>query len=190
MQRTGVLGSAFNPPTRGHLDVLRQAASEFDHILLVPSAAHAFNKQSLPLGTRAELLKAFCIDTQKAEDMNCTVEISLIEKTLLEQNPEQPVYTWTLLDALSQQHPDIAFSFIRGPDNAEQKTWQRFYRYQDIEKRWGVFTATQNVQARSTLVRQLLQNSAAFPEQELSKLVTPSVLTLLKKNNPYHAPNS
>lgn len=191
MQRTGVFGSAFNPPTQGHLDVLRQAASAFDHILLIPSAAHAFNKQSLPLEIRAELLEAFCSDIQKTENIGCTVEISLIEKTLLEQNPEQPVYTWTLLDTLSQQHPDIKFSFIRGPDNAEQETWQRFYRYQDIEERWGIFTATQNVQARSTLVRQLLQSNAdVFPEQELSKLVTPSVLALLKKNNPYQAQNS
>ncbi|WP_281646405.1 adenylyltransferase/cytidyltransferase family protein [Parendozoicomonas sp. Alg238-R29] len=184
MQRTGVFGSAFNPPTRGHLDVLRQAASEFDTILLVPSAAHAFSKQSLPIEAREELLSAFCKDIKS---ISCEIEISLIEKDLYKQNPEHPVYTWTLLNSLSEQHPDTQFSFIRGPDNASQEIWERFYRYQDIEQRWPIFTAQENIKARSTLVRQLIENSPSniFPEQELSSLVTPSVLSLLREKKSY-----
>ena len=184
MQRTGVFGSAFNPPTRGHRDVIQQAASEFDRILLIPSAAHAFNKQSLPLETRAELLTAFCADMA---GIPCSVEVSLVEKDLLKQSPERPVYTWTLLDYLSEQNPDTEFSFIRGPDNAAPETWQQFYKHQEIEERWNIFTALENIQARSTLVRKLLKNcnEGEFPEQALTKLVTPSVLAHLKANNVY-----
>ena len=61
MQRTGVFGSAFNPPTRGHYDVLTQAAPHFDRRLLVPSVAHAFRKNDFS-GKTLELLEAFCVD--------------------------------------------------------------------------------------------------------------------------------
>ncbi|MTI15309.1 adenylyltransferase/cytidyltransferase family protein [Sansalvadorimonas verongulae] len=184
MKRTGVFGSAFNPPTRGHLDVIQQAASEFEHILLVPSAAHAFNKQSLSLEARAGLLAAFCEDMA---DIHCSVTVSLVEQKLHQEKPDRPVYTWTLLNHLSQQNPDTEFSFIRGPDNAAPETWQRFYRHQEISERWNIFTARENIHARSTLVRKLLQNcnESEIPEQALAKLVTPSVLAHLKAKNLY-----
>ena len=80
MQKTGVFGSAFNPPTQGHRDVLIQAAPHFDNILLVPSVAHAFHKKTLPLAKRVELLEAFCVDIST---VFCKFEISLIESELL-----------------------------------------------------------------------------------------------------------
>ncbi len=193
MLRTGVFGSAFNPPTLGHLDVLRQAAEQFDRVLLVPSAAHAFSKQSLSLDIREQLLEAFCRDAQ-ALDLNCEVAVSMIERDLLEQNPEQPVYTWTLLDTLSLNEPDTEFTFIRGPDNATPQTWSRFYRHADIEARWLLFTVKENSQARSSLVRETLE-TYAVPNmsreqkeklvQELMPLLTPKVLTYILEHNLY-----
>ena len=38
--KIGVLGASFNPPTRGHEDVVNQALLDFDEVLLVPSILH------------------------------------------------------------------------------------------------------------------------------------------------------
>ncbi len=172
---TGVFGSAFNPPTRGHLDVLVQAAPFFDKIFILPSVAHAFYKEVLTLEKRLALLDAFLID---AADVPCELEISLIEKELWDAAPEQPVYTWTVLNTLSEREPDTEFTFIRGPDNAAPETWQRFYRYQDIEQRWPIFTAKESVNIRSTPVRNAL-NRPQPDMQQLQKWLTPSVMTLI-----------
>ena len=196
MQKTGVFGSAFNPPTQGHRDVLIQAAPHFDNILLVPSVAHAFHKKTLPLTKRVELLEAFCVDISS---VFCKFEISLIESELLRTEPETPVYTWTVMDTLSKQYPDTTFSFIRGPDNANPEIWQRFYRYQDIEQRWPIFTAEEIVDARSSKVREALasislakqSSRTPLPKQlrtQLQEWLTPAVMALILEQQLYYSP--
>ncbi|OQX37149.1 MAG: hypothetical protein B0D91_07495 [Oceanospirillales bacterium LUC14_002_19_P2] len=175
MTDIGVFGSVFDPPTLGHLDVLEQAAEHFDHIILVPSAAHAFSKQPLPFEQRLSLLWCFA---KSITLPGCTLEVSEIENTLLNQQPEKPVYTFDVLVALEATHPDANLSFIRGPDNAAPETWQRFYRYAEIETRWALFTANERVRARSSQVRQLLQDTALDDNndlRELNALVPPEV---------------
>jgi len=174
-QTAGVFGSAFNPPTRGHLDALRQMAARFDSILLVPCAAHPFGKICLQTETRIRLLEAFCED---AVDLPCALIISRIESQLLAEHPKRPVYTWTLLDALSRMHPETAFAFIRGQDNALPDVWNKFYRYTDIEKRWAVLTATERLPVHSSEVRNLLHKKPV-DTCRLNTLVTPSVQTML-----------
>ena len=73
--RIGVFGSAFDPPTLGHQDVLQQAAGHFDRILLVPSASHAFNKKSQPFVTRLALLEVFV----NSASIDIELEISDLE---------------------------------------------------------------------------------------------------------------
>ncbi|MCL6268380.1 adenylyltransferase/cytidyltransferase family protein [Sansalvadorimonas sp. 2012CJ34-2] len=183
MQRIGIFGSAFDPPTRGHLDVLRQASTEFDKILLVPSAAHAFSKKSQPFSIRTSLLEAFCKDLA---DLPCQIEICLIEADLLSLNSGKPVYTYDLLKELQKNNPNDDLWFIRGPDNATKETWQRFYRYLDIEQQWSIFTAEEKVPVRSSKLRDLLNNlNGKACQQELSNLVTPSVLKLIVEKNLY-----
>ncbi len=187
MNKTGVFGSAFNPPTRGHLDVLVQAAPHFDRILLLPSMAHAFNKNSLPIAQRIALLEAFCTDI---DDLPCTLEVSLIEQDILDQAPDLPVYTWTVLDALSRQSPTTSFSFIRGPDNADPAIWQKFYRYRDIEQRWPIFTAKEQTDTRSTKVRTALaalHSGSLADRNQLQNWLTPSVIDLIVTQRLYHA---
>ena len=174
MTDIGVFGSVFDPPTRGHLDVLEQAAGHFDHIILVPSAAHAFNKQPLSFEQRLALLRCF---VESVALPACTLEVSEIENGLLSQRPEKPVYTFDVLVVLEALHPDASLGFIRGPDNATPKTWQKFYRYAEIEARWALFTADQRVTVRSSQVRQLLKEMAPDHSRslELDSLVTPEI---------------
>ena len=183
-KRVGILGSAFNPPTLGHLDVLDQAQELFDLILLVPSAAHAFSKQMLPFHHRV----AMCQQLVKSVQFpHCQVQVSEIEHAMWTDNPEQPVYTFDLLELLERQFPGDQLGFIRGPDNASPQIWKRFYRSEDIEKRWQIFTASERQNIRSSQVRELLVsgNSDDNNKEDLAALLLPSVYEYILQHHLY-----
>ncbi|MBO9493618.1 adenylyltransferase/cytidyltransferase family protein [Thalassotalea sp. G20_0] len=185
--KLGVFGSAFDPPTLGHLDVLQQAATCHDCILLVPSAFHAFDKNPLPFGLRLQMLQCF-IDEAEA---GCPLEICDLEAELLAQNPGRPVYTYDLMAALTSQYRDKAtLSFIRGPDNARPETWNRFYKAQEIEETWPIFTATERVAIRSSDVRNILESEKIADDlQQGLNMLLPSVQAFIINNNLYQTGN-
>lgn len=166
-----IFGSAFDPPTQGHQDVLQQVASYVDTILLVPSFSHAFGKRSQPFEQRCELVRLFIKDLS----LPCTVELSDIEQTLYQ---DKPVYTFDLMCAVEAQYPDAQLIFVRGPDNATPEVWQRFYNHREIEQRWTLFTATERRAVRSTAVRQELSQSV-LNRAALQTLLTPTVMDYL-----------
>ncbi len=181
----GVFGSAFDPPTRGHLDVIRQSASHFDSILLVPSASHAFAKKMQPFEHRIAMLQVFI---EALGNVGCHLELCLIEAELLKKAPDQPVYTFDVLSALEARYrEDVAISFIRGPDNADPQVWHRFYKAQAIERRWGIFTAEQQVSARSCQVRALFASQAPgeVTHNQLATLLLPAVSDYILGNGLY-----
>ncbi len=182
--RLGVFGSAFDPPTLGHLDVLQQAADYHDRILLVPSVFHAFDKKSQPFKLRLQMLQCFIDEIE----ISCPLEICDLESELLAQHPGRPVYTYDLMTALASKHQnDAELSFIRGPDNALPEVWQRFYRWQDIEARWSVFTAEQRVNVRSSDVRRILA-AAELADSDLQQgMLLPSVKTFILSHDLYRA---
>lgn len=46
MSRIAVMGSAFNPPSLGHKDVVEQALTQCDQVWLVPAFRHAWGKKT------------------------------------------------------------------------------------------------------------------------------------------------
>ena len=183
--RLGVFGSAFDPPTLGHLDVLQQAAGCHQRILLVPSVFHAFDKKPLPFERRLQMLQCFINDAKIA----CPLEICTLENELLARNPGRPVYTYDLMTALAKQYQD-EISFIRGPDNARPEVWQRFYRWQDIEAQWPIFTAQQRVDVRSSDVRRILGTTGQADNDLQECLLLPSVRTFILTHDLYRTGNS
>lgn len=152
MHRIGVFGASFNPPTRGHIDVINQAIPHFDEILLVPSIAHAFEKDLLPIEQRLDMLKMLASDKVKIFNVEASLQAGQPEKT--------KVYTFDVLLELDKYYSEklksFSLSFIMGPDNADPSVWKKFYRFEEIEKRWNIFIAKQNIPIRSTSVRDLL----------------------------------
>lgn len=185
--KLGVFGSAFDPPTLGHLDVLRQAATCHDHILLIPSAFHAFNKKPLPFNLRLQMLQCFIDDA----DAGCPLEVCDLEAELLKQNPGKPVYTYDLMEALTSKYKDKAdISFIRGADNARPETWTRFYKSKEIEEKWPIFTATERLPIRSSDVRKILESSKIADDlQQGLNMLLPSVQAFIMNNNLYQTGN-
>src|SRR5579872_6692796 len=98
MRRIGVLGASFNPPTKGHADVISQALEFFDEILLVPSLSHAFEKKLIPLNYRLEMLRLFLEQWPTHHNIK-VVDIESI-MLYLQQQP-RPIYTYDVLHVLN-----------------------------------------------------------------------------------------
>ena len=189
--KIGIFGSAFNPPTLGHFDALKQASTRFDRILLVPSASHAFAKKMLSFASRVDMLEVFVANICLPE---CQIEVCTLEAEMLKQAPDKPVYTFDLLDTLERRYEGKAqLGFIRGPDNADPNTWKRFYKAEEIEQRWDLFTAQERVQARSSYVRELIQTLTASGKSDdkqlraLDSLLLPCVRDHILTNRLYES---
>ncbi|TRY29891.1 nicotinate-nicotinamide nucleotide adenylyltransferase [Aliiglaciecola sp. M165] len=172
--RVAIFGSAFNPPTRGHLDALHYLleSTNVDKILLVPSFAHAFGKDMLEYDTRLALLDEFQRDINLSQ-----VEVFAIEHTL--SDGSKPVYTYDLLQHLqNNQLKEHQLFFVIGPDNL--KNWHKFYQADNILKQWGRIVVPERVAVRSTAVREAI--TAGKP---LDQLVTNGVAKFIAANHLY-----
>ncbi|WP_163836134.1 adenylyltransferase/cytidyltransferase family protein [Spartinivicinus ruber] len=185
-KRIGVFGSAFNPPTQGHASVIEQAANDFDQILLVPSAAHAFDKEMLGFAERVTLLEKFIL---QFKNLPCQLSIYPVEAEMLQQQPDKPVFTYDLLDKLEKNYQasgqQVQLSFILGPDNMAPNTWKKFYRADEIKQRWALYPVQEQQPIRSTNVRNLLATGAT--QKELTGLLAPEVAEYIFKTGFYQS---
>ncbi|OFC70003.1 nicotinate-nicotinamide nucleotide adenylyltransferase [Alteromonas confluentis] len=173
--KTAVFGSAFNPPTRGHLDAIEHVLdheNNFEQVLLIPSYQHAFAKSMIDYNHRVALLQAFVDDIADKRVRAYPVEHLIA-------NDGKPVYTFDVLSHLENtEFGGDQLSFVMGPDN--QANWSKFYKAEEIEQRWGVFVVPERKAIRSTLVRDALSTS-----QPIDHLVTPSVAMYLQEHKLY-----
>ncbi|WP_144395356.1 adenylyltransferase/cytidyltransferase family protein [Pleionea sediminis] len=162
MQRIAILGSAFNPPHLGHLDILNQIAWEFDEIWLVPSYCHAFGKVMAPFKDRMAMTRNLA---QAFDGFECDspikpqIIVSDIEARIGKMK-DSPVYTYDLLDQVETEYHSrnkrCNLTFVIGPDNAEPKVWSRFHRSKEILERWSVRRVTERMSVRSSQIRELI----------------------------------
>lgn len=173
-----VFGSAFNPPHRGHADVVRQALEKADCVLLVPSYRHAFGKHMAPYDQRLAMAAAMAASLNELGDIRvCDIERAIAEG----KDAGEAIYTYDVLCALEEGHPDASLLFVLGPDNAEPATWNKFYRAQDILDRWGTWAAEERIAVRSTRIRDNLAKAILPSEIECSV----GVIELIKAMNCY-----
>ncbi len=165
-QKIFVFGSAFNPPHRGHQDVVEQCLALADHVIVVPSYHHAFGKNMMPFNLRMELVEAWVSSVSNPD----RVSVSTLERELGRDHPDQPVFTYTILEYLQEQYPNAELTFVVGPDNAEPETWRKFYRADDILKCWSLYVAQENKKVRSTLIRNTLR-TGKMPDAEMCPAV-------------------
>lgn len=172
MKKIAVFGSAFNPPSFGHLSVIERL-SHFDLVLLVPSIAHAWGKQMLDYPVRCDLVEAFI------SDIEChNVTLSRIEETL--QQGDSSVTTFQVLEALQREHPESDITFVMGPDNLF--SFSKFARAEEIVQRWSVLTCPETVPVRSTIIRERVAS-----DHNIDDMTTFSVIEILHKRNLYHS---
>jgi len=178
MQQIGVFGASFNPPTCGHQDVINQALTYFDEVLLVPSLSHPFQKSLAPIEHRLAMLRIF-LSHWHPQPAGKIVKIFNVESVVQAMHPgKEPIYTYDVLSTLNtlymaNQKP-FQLRFIIGPDNASPKVWKKFYRFDEIEKNWPLFIAKEHIPIHSTLVKETILQLAQ-DEQALEKALVPLV---------------
>ncbi len=146
-RKIAVFGSAFNPPTLGHLSVISRL-SHFDTVLLVPSIAHPWGKQMLDFDARCELVELFLQDIE----LN-NVQLSRVEEEIFDGS--HPVTTFKLLNYIQDTMKGADISFVVGPDNFFN--FSKFAHADEIVERWSVLACPQTVDVRSTQIREKLQ---------------------------------
>lgn len=192
MQRIGVMGASFNPPTRGHVSVIEQAYHDFDDILLVPSLLHAFQKSLSPIEHRLAMLDLM-VENELSKQEKQRVTIFNIEPTLLSANSKATsIYTFDVLTAIEhfykKQNVPSEIRFIVGPDLAEPAVWHRFYRYQEIEQRWPLYVVKEKLAIHSTMVREIVSKQNAnhsYLKAELNELVGESIAEYILAHHLY-----
>ncbi|UJF17311.1 nicotinate-nicotinamide nucleotide adenylyltransferase [Vibrio sp. SS-MA-C1-2] len=169
-QQIAIFGSAFNPPTIGHLSVINHLL-HFDKILIVPSIAHAWGKQMLDFQLRCSLVETFISDIASSK-----VEACFDEEQLLGEN--KAVTTYMLLSHLQNINPDAELTFVIGPDNL--LNFSKFSQAEEIVKKWKVLACPETVQVRSSTVREAIKN-----QQSIDSMLTKSVAKKIIQSHCY-----
>lgn len=157
--KIAVFGSAFNPPTLGHLSVL-QRLGHFSQVLLVPNYRHAWGKTMADYDKRCQWLALFIEESGLDNLVLCQEEQKL--------GQQGPVTTWALLNHLQALYPNAELTFVLGPDNL--LNFAKFDHAQDILARWSLFAAPQTVAIRSTVIRDKLTKGLAVTGLTTPKL--------------------
>ncbi len=165
-----VFGSAFNPPSLGHKDVIGRL-SHFDHIFLVPSISHAWGKDMLDYKIRCDMVSLFIRDLDMPN-----VHLSGVEESLYQR--DNTVTTYEVLSKLQQDNPQAAITFVLGPDNFFK--FHQFFNAQEILRRWAVFCCPQQVNIRSTHIRDKIKCN-----EPIAELTTPSVASYIEQHQLY-----
>lgn len=160
--KVAVFGSAFNPPTYGHLKIIESLIDKFDKVLVVPCFSHNFGKKMIDYDHRVKMAE---ILTSHLEDK---VNVSRIEKEIFSNVVSR---TYCLLKHLKENNPSNDYIFVCGFDNAAKDNWEKFYNYELIDKEFGKYVIPAGVsEARSTTIRNKLnanENVVGLTKQEI-----------------------
>ena len=178
----GIIGSAFNPPHKGHQDIIEQIYSEFDEILLIPSYRHAFGKQMESFENRLYMTSLLTQDFHAIKNIAFKpILTSSIEKDIGFNN-STAVYTFDVLEELEQRYLcmniEADLTFIIGPDNATHDIWNKFYRGSEIIDRWQLKVVNERMPIRSSIIRQYLldhQQPRHLIDTQLKKFVNKAI---------------
>lgn len=201
INKTGILGGAFNPVHNGHIHLAKEAISQLKlrRLLVIPTyeSPHKATKL-LPFEERAEMCRlAFWGIGEGYSHGNCAVEISDIERELGGVS-----YTINTIRELNKRYPDERFYLIIGGDMLFSFT--KWYKYESILKESTVCAAarggdnfadmleyanevgrikvmpTEVVDISSTEVRERLKNG-----ESVSELIPESVGEYIIENKLY-----
>lgn len=174
--RIAVVGSAYNPPTLGHADVIRQALAQADEVWLVPAYHHAWGKAMAPYQQRCAMAAALLADLAEPR-----VRLMAVEHLL---GDGRPVYSYDLLDYLQREHATgQQLLLVLGPDNIA--AIDKFHRSTELRQRWAILETRERVKVRSTLIRERL--AQGLP---INDMTTPSVVSYLAAHPLYPLPAS
>jgi cytidyltransferase-like protein len=192
LHRVAIFGGSFDPPTLGHQNVIAQLVSlsepKIDEIVLIPSASHAFGKKLSSLSERIAMLELFIDDIVALHpNLKTKIHILNIEPGLVGLHATGYVYSYDVLEAVEKIYQsalvnqglssltEIQLCFVIGPDLANPQIFNRFYRAEEIKKRWSIILVSQLYNVRSTGVREEIAKNGLIDLNHLNMSLSPRV---------------
>lgn len=177
MTRYTVYGGSFDPIHVGHLSMIERAIALGYEAIVVPAYRHAFGKRSAPFEHRARMCEL------ALQDSGCETyaRVCRIER-ILAQGGNLPVYTYDVLCAL-RDSLGVPPSLLVGPDIEVE--WERWYKYEAIDREFGRLSLTMTKDVRSSTIRQRLYDGE--PPASLHGLVPDSVIAYIIATGLYQA---
>jgi len=122
MARIALFGGSFNPPHKGHLDVMlwlqrERAALGLDEVWILPTVNHAFGKELLPFEVRQDLILGILGTEFMARPIHRVVR-------------REETYTADLLENLQRERPGDVFRPVLGADILHER--HKWHRWEDI----------------------------------------------------------
>ncbi|WP_295474860.1 cytidyltransferase [uncultured Pseudomonas sp.] len=170
MIEVAVYGGAFDPPHAGHARVMIEASRQARQVWVVPSFRHADGKRMADFDLRLGWLHDVVASIRPL--CAAPVRVSGIERELAQLQPG-PVYSYTLLERLATRLgiADRQLALVTGPDVLERLP--QFHRGAALLERFAVITIDEQLDVRSSSLRQRLQQGLALPQQWLAPGLDP-----------------
>jgi nicotinate-nucleotide adenylyltransferase len=179
MKKIGVFGSAFNPVTWAHHEIVKRMIEIFDVVYIVPSYVHAVKNNLAPYDLRMKMVDAMFNDL----DDDKRIIISDIEEVIFKRkNDGSAIFTIEVLRCLREFHPEDNIKFIIGPDNVDLNGFSKEDQI-EIRTDFGVHVTEEIKGVRSTLFRDKIQSKS--PLKELMKYSTEKVVDIITEHKLY-----
>ena len=115
------IGGSFNPPHRGHYEIIQYCSKQCDQLVLMPTA-HSPLKNKTYSPKPHHILRMLELLIQ---DLNCSTQIDDWE--LLQSGPS---YTYLTIQYLQQKYPESSISMVIGADQLLK--FQQWKNYKEI----------------------------------------------------------
>jgi nicotinate-nucleotide adenylyltransferase len=174
----GIFGSAFNPPTLGHMDAIKKCLKVTDTLFVMPSYNHPIKNNVLNFDTRILMTRAILSDCKLINK----VILSSFEDNLSKKFKIDYISTYFLLDNFFEtsglsDKKDITF-FVGSDNYNDFENIFKNGRY--ILDNFTVKEIKEDLDIRSTYIRRDIKKS-----KKLSKYTTKSVIDIINDRNLY-----
>ena len=114
-------GGSFDPPHRGHYEIIQYCCKKYDQLVLMPST-HSPLKNQPPIAESYHRLKMLELLTL---DIDFSIQIDNWEFT-----QSGPNYTYQTIQYLQEQYPEYSISMVIGADQLVK--FQQWKKYKEI----------------------------------------------------------
>lgn len=169
----GIFGVTANPVHLGHHLAMKTAAEQLDEVWASPVYKHPFGKSFVDYELRKEMLELMLEEFPLNK-----VKVMELDKEYFELHNEM-VYSYKLLTYLKSTYPEHDFKLVIGEDNYKPEVWQKFYKYEEIDKEFGVVVVPDKG-VHSTQIREMLMQG-----KSVEHLIGKKVESLILKHKLY-----
>jgi len=130
----GVFGGSFDPPHLGHtlLITLLRAQGELDRVVVAPVFDHPLAK-----GTKTPFARRLALTRAAMQMHGDFVEVTDLERSLAEADPDRPSYSLRLLDAVAAQNPGARVRLVIGSDIVQRGETKRWHAWDTIVSKYA-----------------------------------------------------